>query len=285
MKVLVIGGDGVLGTALREVTNENGLDATFTSRRIDSNDTRMTFLDLKQDPESIDIHDYSIIIYVAQSRRYKEFPEGLDDLIRINLIAPDVIAKKAAKKGIKFVYCSTGSVYASSNDPLVETSPVKDQGKWDTYALSKFFAEVSILNANPHSLILRPFFIFGPSTNNTSLIPNLLHNLLTQSEIYLAGENGFEFNPIQSRDAARAVLNLVENNESGIFNLAGTERISLKKLIDMLATSFGLSPNYKHTPEGPSIIADISKLQRTGFLFSGTLESNLNKYFSEMKLS
>jgi nucleoside-diphosphate-sugar epimerase len=284
-KYLIIGGDGVLGNAFRAISVESTSIFVFTSRLTTELKHDTVPLDLLSDFTKFDFSSFTAVIYLAQSREYKNLPLGMSDLCRINVIAPGIIAQTLNSLGVKFVYCSSGSVYKSSKLPISETDELKSNSCWDAYSASKLLAESAILGINPNNLVLRPFFIFGQSWKNGSLIPSLLTRLKNDSEITLAGHEGLVFNPIFSHDAARAILHLLEFEGDGIYNLSGAESVSLKKLVDNLAQFFDITPRYKISNSQEILLGDNSRLVDTGFHYLRNLDESLKLYFSELKLT
>lgn len=283
-KTLVIGGDGVLGTALRSIALKLDLDFVFTSRSLNAS-SRGKFLDLNQFPDKVFFAEFSTIIYLAQSREYRSYPEGLADLAQLNIIAPTELAKIAELNGSKFIFCSTGSVYPFSELPSYEEGPIKRQGKLDSYSASKLFGEKAIQKVNPNSLILRPFFIFGMSHNNQTLLPSIYKLLVNRQAINLKGVNGLIFNPISSIDAAAALMHLIAHNSIGIYNLAGHESTNLRSVAKLMSSRLGIEPNFIVSDEQEILVGSCDKLLATGFQFSKTLHDRLNEYILELELS
>ena len=283
-KYLVIGGDGVLGQAMRAISVNFNATFVFTSRLTTGLPLNTVHLDLATNFTEFRFSEYSAVIYLAQSREYRNFPLGLSDLSRINIIAPTVIAEKLHELGIKFIYCSSGSVYEPCKSSISEKDALKSRNNWDTYSASKILAESAILNISSNNLVLRPFFIFGQSKRNYSLMPTLLEKLRNHNEITLARNEGLIFNPISSHDAALAICHLLVAGENGVYNLSGSECISLKKLVDTMGLFFEITPKYRNLDSEEIMLGDNSKLMSTGFKFEGNLEGNLKSYFSELKL-
>jgi nucleoside-diphosphate-sugar epimerase len=284
-KYLIIGGDGVLGNAFRTISVESNSTFVFTSRLTTGLKQDTVPLDLLSDLTKFDFSSFTAVIYLAQSREYKNFPLGMSDLCRINVIAPGIIAQTLNSLGVKFVYCSSGSVYKPSEFPISETDELKSNTSLDAYSASKLLAESAILAINPNNLVLRPFFIFGHSWKNSSLIPSLLDRLQNEREITLAGDEGLVFNPISALDAARAILHLLELERDGVYNLSGADSVSLKKIVDNLAQFFEITPKYKISSSQEILLGDNSKLVGTGFRYLRNVDEGFKLYFSELKLS
>jgi dTDP-4-dehydrorhamnose reductase len=283
-RTLVIGGDGVLGTALRSLAHKLDLNFVFTSRSLNASSPGK-FLDLNQIPGKSFFAGFSTIIYLAQSREYRSYPEGLADLVQLNIIAPTELAKIAEQIESKFVFCSTGSVYPLSELPSYEESPIKPQGKLDSYSASKLFGEKAVQKVNPNSLILRPFFIFGMSHNNQTLLPSIYKLIVDRHAITLKGENGLSFNPISSIDAAAALLHLISQNAIGIYNLAGHEITNLRSVANLMSSRLNLEPNFIVSDGKEILLGGCDKLLESGYQFSKTLDARLSEYVLELELS
>ena len=45
--------------------------------------------------------DIDVVYYLAQSNRFREFPDGVDDMLSINVLAPNILAKWAVNNSVK----------------------------------------------------------------------------------------------------------------------------------------------------------------------------------------
>lgn len=282
--ILIVGGDGTLATALRSLSQDKKMDFVFSSRAIKHLD-RDVFLDLNKIPSGNYFEKYSTIVYLAQSLRYREYPDGLSDLTQVNIIAPRLLAEIASQHGSKFVYFSTGSVYPSGPLPNAESGSFKSQGNLDSYSISKIFGEKAIEGANSRSLILRPFFIFGFSQNSHSLFPSIYRSLQNGETITLKGSNGLRFNPISSIDAAKALIHLLSIDATGVFNLCGDEIITLREVVRLFSLSIDRDPSFQFVEGEESILGDPKKLIESGFYFSSNLRDRITDYVSQIELA
>lgn len=204
-------------------------------------------------PERIDA-----VVHLAQSRRWREFPVGADDVRAINVDLPLALIDAARQRGaIAFVHASTGSVYAPSAETLTEESPVAATG---FYAASKRAAELLLV---PYEgllsvVALRFFTIYGPGQRGDMLIPRLIDNVRTGGAVTLQGDSGLVFNPIHAEDAARAVVAALALEESATINVSGPEEVSIRSVCELASERLGREPNFQSAGAGaaPRMVAD-----------------------------
>ena len=281
-KILIIGSDGTLGSAMKSLLRELDISAFFSTRNLQSKEADHIYLDLNN--PNIDVEKFDVIVYLAQSSRYRDYPAGLGDLSQINIVAPSVISRAALRGGAKFVYFSTGSVYEPSDRCLNESSQLKRQGLLDSYSLSKLLGESQISDISSSNLVIRPFFIYGKNAKESSLFPSLVRSVLQEKEITLAGETGLVFNPISSRQAALALIHLIECDAAGTYNISGYESTHLKAVVEKISRKLNKKPTFKVLPGSSQLLGDTEKLKATGFTYSESLDEGLSNFLSEIKL-
>ena len=278
---LIVGASGCLGTALQlEMTIRSQIKKSMSNLPIGLIDSSSAH---KQgDLFSYDASDFSSIIYAAQSRRYKDYPSGLADLAYVNITLPLYFARQASFLGIPFVYCSTGSIYESTPEDLVEDSTLASGLNFNPYVASKLFCDQTLVSLLPlqEILILRPFYIFGAGSKLPALFPSLISNVLTERNVYLNGTDGTVLNPISSIDAARAICHLLENQNWGVYNLAGPERTNIKRIATIIGEKLGNEPHFEYQDTYSRVVSDQSKLLSTNFQYSCGFEQSFIEYLN-----
>jgi nucleoside-diphosphate-sugar epimerase len=184
---------------------------------------------------------------------------------------------------IPFVYTSTGSVYQRSNIPIREDFPFIGESETNAYSSSKLFADQYLSNLKDFEkiTIVRPFFIFGKGAKQPALFPSLIHAINTGETVRLRGKNGMLFNPIDSQDAARAVLHLVERKKFGIYNLGGIEEVNLRRVCEIIGSFFEKGVLFSVDNGESRVVSSQAKLLSTGFQYKDNFEENFQKYLSE----
>ena len=146
-------------------------------------------------PERIDA-----VIHLAQSRRYREFPEGAVDVQEVNVTPP--------------CGCSTtAAAPAGSRSRTPPRAPYTPPGRsrcarptaatWQLLRGSKLAGELAVeqFRGMLRAHALRFFFIYGPGQSNM-FIPGLLGRVRDGQEVTLAGTDGIRVNPVYVEDAA-----------------------------------------------------------------------------------
>jgi UDP-glucose 4-epimerase len=187
------------------------------------------------------------VVHLAQSRRYREFPEGAADMYAINTDTTFRLLEYArAADAARFLFASTGGIYAPSYERLVETDPVDPL---DFYLTSKLVAESLIGNYRRffHTVVFRFFFVYGPGQRRM-LVPSLLDRVRNGEHVTIQGDPGLRVNPIYVDDAARAFEPALALARSDLFNVAGDEVVSIRELVELMAQASGVEARIVAAP-------------------------------------
>jgi UDP-glucose 4-epimerase len=185
------------------------------------------------------------VIHLAQSHRYKDFPDGAQDVFAVNVHSTFRLLEWARDAGARaFVLASTGGVYAYAPRPIREEDPVALAGM---YFRSKYAAEVLLGAYAGHlrPVILRPFFVYGAGQRGM-LVPRLAERIVNGEEIVVDGDPGIRINPLHVSDAVRVLEPAVSGAVSGTINIAGPDVVSIAGLVAALGEATGVEPRVRH---------------------------------------
>jgi UDP-glucose 4-epimerase len=253
VRVLITGGTGFVGGhALRSLSSAHELIATARGPVPAELEPLAEWIavDLSRplDPGALPA-ELDAIVHLAQSSRYAELPEGTEDVVAVNLGSTEALLAHARESGVgRFVFASTGGVYARSAEPIREDAPV---APLDAYFASKSDAELAVGEAGAWlaAIVLRPFFVYGPGQERM-LMAGLVDKVLEGEEVAVEGDPGLRTNPIYVGDAVAAVAAALRSEAVGAFNLAGDETVSISELIGMIGEIAGREPIVRHLPPG-----------------------------------
>ena len=196
-----------------------------------------------------------VVIHLAQSKRYREFPSGSRDMVAVNIDATAALLEWAAKVGVqRFIFTSTGNVYRSSSAPLDEDASC-DPGSM--YAASKLCAELLVRQYARlvEPCILRVFGVYGPGQTGM-LIPNMIGRIIAGEEISLAQGIGLSLTPLHIRDCVEMVVRVIraERCEATTFNLCGNEIVSLGVIVKQLGLLLKREPRVRLSNDVPQCL-------------------------------
>jgi len=252
-KILLTGASGLLGSHLVRLLNGNVELHVWTG-------------DLSQGVGAASLPDrLDAVIHLAQSRRFRDFPEAAGEVARVNALAVVDLAAHALHAGAThLIYASTGSVYATRPEALTEDAPIADAASMSFYAATKYAGErlLAPFATRLNVIILRPFFIYGPGQDRSMLIPRLIRAVKSGDLIRLAGPDGIRLNPIHAEDAAAAVRSALALEGTHTINVAGPDVFSLRELAGEIGRCVGRMPKFElDNSEAPAnLIGDTSRM-------------------------
>jgi UDP-glucose 4-epimerase len=272
MKVIVFGSAGYLGSRLVARLAEEGIESRGVSS-LDGTGIEPTTGLLPPDFELPDAAG-ATVVYLSQSPRFRQVPAEAPHVMAVNSLSAVKAAVAATRAGARrFIYVSTGTVYAPSYQPLTEDSPVR-RDNW--YALTKLHGEegVCLFRDQLEVVIVRPFAIYGPAQTGR-LVPNLVdairegRRITIQSRAVPDGLDGFEGGGLRISlchidDAVSVFLHLIHEGGPGVINLAGPEALSIREISEAIGRRLEKVPVFERSEvkRDFDLIADVTRLNR-----------------------
>jgi nucleoside-diphosphate-sugar epimerase len=266
MRVLITGASGFIGSYLTSHLQDRHELYTLGRRKphqIFSERINQIEQDLAQPLDHAQLPDQiDTVIYLAQSRFYRQFPEQAVDMFQVNIQSVLHLLEYARQAGAKnFIFASSGGVYGTGSKKFVETDPVCPP---NFYLSSKYAAELLIKNYQPffHTSIFRFFFVYGPGQQGM-LMPTLLTKVQRGEPITIEGQPGLRINPIYVEDAVRAFEPAMHLSHSDLFNIAGNEVETITGLVQLMGQVAGRQVVIDHTDAKTSgdLVGDNTKMK------------------------
>jgi dTDP-4-dehydrorhamnose reductase len=183
---------------------------------------------------------------------------------KINVGATALLAELAA--GIPFIFFSTDLVFDGQSGNYDEAAAVNPLG---LYAETKVEAERVVL-ANPRHTVIRTSLNGGVSPSGNRGFNEQMRRAWARGEPVRLFTDEFR-SPIPARATAQAVWEIVFRGEPGIYNIAGSERLSRWEIGKLLASRWPkLNPRiepatlkeYQGAPRAPDTSLNCAKAQR-----------------------
>jgi len=212
-------------------------------------------------PETVDA-----VVYLAQGRRYHDFPEGAWDVFGVNVFGLMSLLEYARQRNVRrFVLTSSANVYQRSFTPITERAPTEPTS---FYARAKRAGELLAESYGQvfRCLILRLFTVYGPGQTRM-LIPELVDRVRRREMIQLDGREGFRLSPIFLHDVSSVIQVLIERDEESrgteIFNVGGDESVGIRQLGQLIGRALRISARFERRGESEPAgwVADSSKLK------------------------
>lgn len=290
--VLILGGSGFLGSHAVHCLVRSGHTVWSThspgkappsipgTRWLDVDLSQATCTD--QFPSQCD-H----LIFLAQSRAWRQFPAGADDIYRVNLASLQLMLLYASRAGVQSVIvASSGSVYSDQSRPACESDSIDLRASRSYYVATKLAAEMLL---GPYGKLfpvaqLRIFMPYGKGQNPEMLFPQLARRVAQGQAITLHGEHGLQANPIAATDVAETILRCLSLRQSTTLNVGGPDVMTLRSIGEAMGKVLGREPRFEvhATAAPPVLVGDLSLLGSTlGWAPATRLEAGLSEWLTD----
>ncbi len=235
MGYCILGSTGLLGQALMKKCKQRNLPAVGVARS--GADVSLDITQPKEVENFFNSHRFDVVINTVSIVNHQICDDNPAAAYLANSRPSAQLSYLAAKNNFKYVYISTdGYFYGDRDKKHDEQSPVI---LLNEYARTKFAGEKFTLS-NPQSLVLRTNIVgFRKDINRPSFVEWALAALKHQEPITLF--NDYFTSSLSVAQFSDALLDMIEKNAQGLYNLASREVFSKKKFIEELAIACQLS--------------------------------------------
>lgn len=260
----ITGAGGLIGSHLVEAAAQRAPEwrvAGLTRAVVDLTDRgRVTALFREQMP--------SLIVHCAALSRSPECQRQPDLARQLNVEVTRTLAELATD--VPLVFFSTDLVFDGSRGNYVESDAVNPLS---VYGETKVAAEEIVLS-NPRHLVLRTSLNAGRSPTGDRGMDEQMVTAWREGRMMTLFTDEFRC-PIPAAATARAVWELVEAKATGLYHLAGAEKLSRWQIAEVLACRHpefeglirpGSLKDYEGAPRSPDTSLNCAKVQaRLGF--------------------
>jgi dTDP-4-dehydrorhamnose reductase len=246
VKILIIGGSGVVGSKLVEYFNYLKKNVEFTYNTNKTKFPNGHYLDITQKKHTIELIEKinpDIIIHTAALTNVDLCETNNKLAHMINVKGTENILEGCKNVGGKIVFVSTSFVFDGQKMEYFED----DQTSPSTfYGVTKFNAEQLVIKSKLPFLILRidQPYCWNESWQHTNSVLRVLESL--QSKKILNEISDWYNTPTYVPDFVDATEKLIEKNFSGIFHIVGPDFINRYKWALIVAEIFNLDKNLIH---------------------------------------
>lgn len=240
-RILITGGSGLLGTSITRLRPDNThITATYnTEFNAQSEGAEWRPLDLKNetDVKALIADCAPDVIIHAGSIGSVDFADKNREIShQTNVEGTQSILDAAKDIGARVVFISSNAVFDGNNPPYAEADPVCPV---NYYGELKAEGEKITLAADPANAVVRPIMMYGwPNEGRRGNLVTFWLGKLEAGEEILAVDDVWS-KPLWVEDATKVIWEVIGQKASGIFNVCGSERVSLYQLAAKTAEVFG----------------------------------------------
>ena len=276
--ILILGKTGTLGKAFARICHIRGLHYELLGRE------DLNLHDKAQIEQLIARKRPWAVINAAGFVRVDDAETSSNDCYKVNTEGPGIIASLAGKYGFKFLTFSSDLVFdGQKKQAYVESDKVSPL---NIYGRSKALAEKLVLERSPAALIIRTSAFFGP-WDQYNFAHSVLSTVMSGSS-FTAVSDQF-VSPTYVPDLVNASLDLMIDNECGVWHLANTGEISWSGFASSvvkqsLLNSSLIIPVPGNTMKFPAMRPAYSVLHSEKAILLPSLEDAIGRYLKEQEL-
>lgn len=265
-KVIVFGGNGLVGTSLIKKLKDSSFDTIApSSKEVDMND-REALADFAK-LVSVDAEEPVIIVFIAATVPYRTAVH--DDYGKMIINANMAYNVKYAFSNVnvaEIIYISTLDVYKKTNDVLTEDSPL---GPTSNYGIFKLAAEMILKSFTEKKgmplCCLRLSNVYGINDDSPKVINKFLESALATNTINITGDKNVLRDFIYDADVASVISSFIGKGVNTTVNVATGKPVSLSFLAQCVADNFSSDiaiNNIDPATKGNNVQFDITRLRK-----------------------
>jgi len=225
----------MIGAAIRLHLSDSWNVYTTSRRESSGQDPQILELDISPNAvEGFRIPEVDWVIYCASVSGFAQCRQDPAKSEFINAIAPTLLAAEAEKRGIRFLYLSSNSVFDCESREMEIGREYSPRG---IYGRHKADGEIGVLGCKD-SAVLRLAKVIGQSW---PLIDNWANDLRGGHGVDAFDD--YRSSPLLLADVVRIIEILIEKNKIGIFQISSVGDMSYYEMASRVAKTLSISPH------------------------------------------
>lgn len=231
MKSLILGGRGLVGTALKRQ-----LPDAIAGISVETKEPNQMYVDITKYETLFKVFSTyrPKVVYLAASIAHVDKCEDYGTDV-VNVRGATTVLRLCESFESKLVYFSSSYVFdGKKKEPytvLDDTNPLNSYGR------QKVVVENLILNSDVKFLIVRTVGVYGPERLDKNFAKQVLFNIFKGRKVFAPSDQ--MMNPILSTDLAKTTIQLA-NKHTGIWHVAGDTCISKYEFAKRIAAYYDL---------------------------------------------
>lgn len=265
MKVFISGASGLLGGNCMQYFKQKGLDVIGSHFSFPTPATvPFNTLELAA-ADNFDVVNYQpdIIIHCG-ALTHVDYCETNEEESYTKTVQSTINLMQLAKKmNATFVFISTDYVFDGTNGPYKETDATNPLS---VYGKHKLAAEKLVEQSGLNYLILRVTNVYGDEIRNKNFVARIIEQCQQQQHLQLKLPYDQFASPTNAKDIARAMLELLQADKSGIYHICSSDYMNRVELA-MKVISYFPNASYDLIPvDTPSLQQPAARPLLGGFV-------------------
>ncbi|WP_236705114.1 dTDP-4-dehydrorhamnose reductase [Hymenobacter sp. AT01-02] len=231
--LLIAGAHGTLGRAFQQIAAIRGLETVALSR------AKLNIADPASVERALERYQPWAVVNAAGYVRVDDAETDYAHCYRENTTGPAILAAACARLQVPLLTFSSDLVFdGQQTTPYLETDAPRPL---NVYGISKQLAEREVLTDYPNALIVRTSAFFGPWDEY-----NFVHQVLQAARAGQPFEAASDvvISPTYVPDLVNTALDLLLDEESGIWHLANSGSCTWAEFACQIARMAGFDPSF-----------------------------------------
>jgi len=236
-KVLITGGNGLLGKRLRQLLESNKFSVIGTGLgrdRLLNHNHSYVELDITNKNQCFEILNKlnpDVIVNTAAITNVDYCETKKEHCLLVNSESIDHL--NISKKR-HFIQISTDFVFEGNEGPYSEGNNPKPI---NYYGFSKYQAEKKILTKNWNYSIVRTCLVYGEDDESNNILMWVKRALQKKESLNIVDDQ--YRTPTHVNDLCNGILRIIEANSTGLYNISGAEYLSIFDFVCNIAKGYG----------------------------------------------
>lgn len=271
MKLLILGGSGLVGSRFIELSPDYNISAP-THEELD-------LLDFKKLETYLQTSDADIVINFAAFTNVDTAEEEKDNedgmVYKLNVAMPKALAQNCASLNKYLVHVSTDYVFDGKKPTPYVEDDLPNPVNW--YGTTKMLGEDVVKESGAQYLIIRPEMPYSSHFEKKLDIARIFVKMLKEGNT-INGVSDQKITPTYVDTLIYALQKLIEARATGIYHLASTDITTPYDLAVMIADKFALDKNLiKAVPFAEYNLTRTAKRPQNSYLDVSKFETEFGK--------
>jgi len=241
MKVLVTGAGGLLGTKIVELAQDYTVYKTHGSHSFFPDSIKMDITDREEVRHVFSQLRPDVVIHTAAETNVDKCEDQREHAWKTNADGTRILAEACNKAQARMVYISTDYVFDGEQGLYTEED---EPDPVNYYGTTKLMGERSVEKHCESFAILRTSVLYGTHPEKPNFVKWIIRTL-KRGEPLTVVEDHYN-SPTLADNLAEVIVKAVESRLSGVYHVAGSERVSRYDLALKTAEIFILDATLVH---------------------------------------